>query len=80
MDVDSWSYFYFNLYVSITFKIEVYINTHEASLLGPYQSIIWAATWFCNEKLSERVQRLVNVTDKNKIRLFLYLLILWLVF
>ena len=25
-------FFYFNLYVSITFKIEVYINTHEATM------------------------------------------------
>ena len=32
MDVDSWPCFYFNLYVSITFKIEVYINTHEATM------------------------------------------------
>ena len=31
MDVDSWSYFYFNSCVPITLKTEVYINTHEAT-------------------------------------------------
>ena len=31
MDVDLWSYFHFNSYVPTTFKIEVYINTHEAT-------------------------------------------------
>ena len=32
MEVDSWSYLYFNSCVPITFKIEVYINTHEATI------------------------------------------------
>ena len=33
MDVDSWSYFYFNSYVPIIFKNwEVYINTHDANI------------------------------------------------
>ena len=32
MDVSPWSYLYFNSYVPIAFKIEVYINTHEAKI------------------------------------------------